>query len=609
MAIMSTARFSLAYWRDRKTNSWVRTHTECKDLIQTVKSSKFECDMTKYNFIFFTTIQHHKRSKNFLSQKFAYNKMLTRTDGFKRPASDMQESNGTGDDGGPAPAVKRPRMEYENIHMDARFLIQSRNAGAIIGKGGQNINRLRNDVSTQNILTLGGSIKVIGQLLMDIIPRLDDYSHNKGLDFRCELRMLVHQSHAGSLIGRAGFKIKELRERTGASIKIYSDCLPRSSERVVQVSGTPEIVVGCIQDICESISQSPVKQPSNPYDPHDFDEFYAKEYGGFGGMDDNPRGFRGGRGGRGNQRSGGRSGARGGTGGGRGRNDGGGWNNRMEFGRNGPDGPRGMGGPDNYGGNRGGWGEYDDDIPPMNPRMMSRGGGGGPGSRPSGGGAMRNPSSSFGSGSGMGRGGGNRDSRMGGGRGGGGGRGSRNDGPSMYDRQGNGNMGGGSSGGGGGSSGGSGGGGMNRMGGSGMSRRMQDDMMDVGGGGESNMRPQIHGNMQQNFDNYRNQGPGGGGGNSTQVSVPKDIAGAIIGKGGNRIKRVRAESGANVTIAEAESGSNDRIITISGSDDQIQRAQFLLQKCSMFRPNVTTSNVQDSYRVVLCLTESDRCLR
>ncbi|KAG1660602.1 Protein white [Nymphon striatum] len=28
-------------WRDRKTNSWVRTHTRCKDLTQTVKSSKW----------------------------------------------------------------------------------------------------------------------------------------------------------------------------------------------------------------------------------------------------------------------------------------------------------------------------------------------------------------------------------------------------------------------------------------------------------------------------------------------------------------------------------------------------------------------------------------
>lgn len=32
--------------------------------------------------------------------------------------------------------------------------------------------------------------------------------------------MIVHQSHAGALIGRAGTKIKELREATRANIKV-----------------------------------------------------------------------------------------------------------------------------------------------------------------------------------------------------------------------------------------------------------------------------------------------------------------------------------------------------------------------------------------------------
>ena len=55
------------------------------------------------------------------------------------------------------------------------------------------------------------------------------------------------------------------------------------------------------------------------------------------------------------------------------------------------------------------------------------------------------------------------------------------------------------------------------------------------------------------------------------------LAGAIIGKGGMRIKQIRMESGASITIEEALPGSNDRIINISGSSDQIQNAQYLLQ--------------------------------
>jgi heterogeneous nuclear ribonucleoprotein K len=63
----------------------------------------------------------------------------------------------------------------------------------------------------------------------------------------------------------------------------------------------------------------------------------------------------------------------------------------------------------------------------------------------------------------------------------------------------------------------------------------------------------------------------------TQVSIPKEMAGAIIGKGGMRIKQIRIESGAQITIDEAQPGSNDRIINIGGTSDQIQNAQYLLQ--------------------------------
>lgn len=56
------------------------------------------------------------------------------------------------------------------------------------------------------------------------------------------------------------------------------------------------------------------------------------------------------------------------------------------------------------------------------------------------------------------------------------------------------------------------------------------------------------------------------------------LAGAIIGKGGGRIRKIRNDSGAGITIDEPLQGSNDRIITITGSPNQIQMAQYLLQQ-------------------------------
>lgn len=63
----------------------------------------------------------------------------------------------------------------------------------------------------------------------------------------------------------------------------------------------------------------------------------------------------------------------------------------------------------------------------------------------------------------------------------------------------------------------------------------------------------------------------------TTCVVVMQLAGSIIGKGGQRIKQIRHESGASIKIDEPLEGSEDRIITITGTQDQIQNAQYLLQ--------------------------------
>ncbi|CAG2200970.1 HNRNPK [Mytilus edulis] len=86
------------------------------------------------------------------------------------------------------------------------------------------------------------------------------------------------------------------------------------------------------------------------------------------------------------------------------------------------------------------------------------------------------------------------------------------------------------------------------------------------------------GGMNQNFaqDNTGDMGQMFGD-NSQQVTIPKDLAGAIIGKGGSRIQEIRRQSQAQIVIDEPLMGSNDRIITITGTPEQIQNAQYLLQ--------------------------------
>lgn len=66
------------------------------------------------------------------------------------------------------------------------------------------------------------------------------------------LRLAVPISQCGSLIGKAGSKIMEIREITGASIT-RSDVLPNSTEREIIVSGTSQAITDCVSHICSTM--------------------------------------------------------------------------------------------------------------------------------------------------------------------------------------------------------------------------------------------------------------------------------------------------------------------------------------------------------------------
>ena len=49
------------------------------------------------------------------------------------------------------------------------------------------------------------------------------------------LKLVVPASQCGSLIGKGGSKIKDIREVTGASVQVASELLPNSTERTVTI--------------------------------------------------------------------------------------------------------------------------------------------------------------------------------------------------------------------------------------------------------------------------------------------------------------------------------------------------------------------------------------
>uniref|UniRef100_A0A671SM40 Heterogeneous nuclear ribonucleoprotein K n=1 Tax=Sinocyclocheilus anshuiensis TaxID=1608454 RepID=A0A671SM40_9TELE len=365
----------------------------------------------------------------------------------KRSAEDMEEDK----------PHKRSRSSDDMVEL--RILLQSKNAGAVIGKGGKNIKALRTDVSTlpfSLILSVSADIPTVAEILLKVIPTLEEYQHHNGVDFDCELRMLIHQSLAGSIIGVKGAKIKELRESTQTTIKLFQECCPQSTDRVVLVGGKAEQVVECIKTMLELIVEAPIKGRAQQYDPNFYDETY--DYGGFSVMHED----------RGRRPMGGFSS--------RGRGSGGG------FDRTPPSGGRGG----HHMQNRR---DYDDMSPRRGPPPSQRGGRGG--SRPPRNMPMGQPH-----------------------------------------------------------------------------HRRSDDQYSY--------RSQ-RGHMDERRQSSYSEDPV----ITTQVTIPKDLAGSIIGKGGQRIKQIRHESGASIKIDEPLQGSEDRIITITGTQDQIQNAQYLLQNSAL----------------------------
>lgn len=102
-----------------------------------------------------------------------------------------------------------------------RFLVSRREAGALIGKGGSNIKRLRqthcssilNIPDTGNgperIVSIATDKQSLNPILSDLVRSLLAKSSQR--DDQIELKMLIHSGHAGSLIGIGGQAIKKLR--------------------------------------------------------------------------------------------------------------------------------------------------------------------------------------------------------------------------------------------------------------------------------------------------------------------------------------------------------------------------------------------------------------
>ncbi|XP_018598215.1 poly(rC)-binding protein 3-like isoform X5 [Scleropages formosus] len=170
-----------------------------------------------------------------------------------------------------------------NVTLTIRLLMHGKEVGSIIGKKGETVKKMREESTArinisegncpERIVTITGPTDAIFKAFAMIAYKFEEdiissMSNSPATSKPpVTLRLVVPASQCGSLIGKGGSKIKEMRESTGAQVQVAGDMLPNSTERAVTISGTPEAIIQCVKQICVVLLESPPKGATIPYRP------------------------------------------------------------------------------------------------------------------------------------------------------------------------------------------------------------------------------------------------------------------------------------------------------------------------------------------------------
>ncbi|XP_050333748.1 poly(rC)-binding protein 3 isoform X7 [Bactrocera neohumeralis] len=175
-----------------------------------------------------------------------------------------------------------PMKTDESVTLTIRLIMQGKEVGSIIGKKGEIVNRFREESGAkinisdgscpERIVTVSGTTSAIFSAFTLITKKFEEWCSQfsdvgKVGKTQIPIRLIVPASQCGSLIGKSGSKIKEIRQSTGCSIQVASEMLPNSTERAVTLSGTAEQITQCIYQICLVMLESPPRGATIPYRP------------------------------------------------------------------------------------------------------------------------------------------------------------------------------------------------------------------------------------------------------------------------------------------------------------------------------------------------------
>ncbi|KAK8140300.1 hypothetical protein PG984_000366 [Apiospora sp. TS-2023a] len=173
-----------------------------------------------------------------------------------------------GPDGQPAPKTDE---EYAATSITLRAIVSSKEAGVIIGKGGKNVADLRDETGVKagvskvvqgvhdRVLTITGGCDAISRAYSIVARALLEGAPAMGMGGVVQnngthpIKLLISHNQMGTIIGRQGLKIKHIQDVSGVRMVAQKEMLPQSTERIVEVQGTPEGIQQAIWEICKCL--------------------------------------------------------------------------------------------------------------------------------------------------------------------------------------------------------------------------------------------------------------------------------------------------------------------------------------------------------------------
>ncbi|KAH7272621.1 RNA binding protein, heterogenous nuclear RNP-K like protein [Fusarium solani] len=173
-----------------------------------------------------------------------------------------------GPDGEPAPKTDE---EYAQAQLTLRAIVSSKEAGVIIGKGGKNVADLRDETGVKagvskvvqgvhdRVLTITGGCDAISRAYAIVARALLEGAPAMGMGGIVQsngthpIKLLISHNQMGTIIGRQGLKIKHIQDASGVRMVAQKEMLPQSTERIVEVQGTPEGIQRAVWEICKCL--------------------------------------------------------------------------------------------------------------------------------------------------------------------------------------------------------------------------------------------------------------------------------------------------------------------------------------------------------------------